>query len=204
MKFNYCNWTTELFAGFYESILFNSDTLYNLNLMDCIPDGYTYDIKDFNKFMDDVGNKATDILADLLPNDIIKSMEFIKISSPHYYNFETDRLIIGMDLNLNKLKQFCFKDNKESFNEYLKDNFTSYDGFISYISNSIQDFIYDYNTKPLEKDRLINVMVEFYILNNISIECYEDRLYGETQNLLWQHVSIYEDDDYELNNPIEY
>ena len=30
MKIEYINWSTDIFQGFYESGLYNSDTLYNL------------------------------------------------------------------------------------------------------------------------------------------------------------------------------
>ena len=54
-------------------------------------------------------------------------------------------------VSVNPVKKYCFTTHRAAFNKYLKNNFTSYDGFISYISNNIDDFISDYNQQPNEK-----------------------------------------------------
>lgn len=165
MKYLYQNWSTAIFMGFYESELFNSDTEYYLN--DYLQDEehpQTYEI-DFEPYTQAISEYATELLKDFCINDdnIIKSMKYKTLYSPQYYNFDTDRLNIDIDVNLTKLKSYI-KKNKSDFDLYLHENFTSYDGFMSFIENNYRDFIIQYQD---DKNRCINVMLEYYILRCI-------------------------------------
>lgn len=196
MKITYTNWSTSIFEGFYESNLFNSDTEFYLNeMLQDEEHPQSYEI-DFTSYCEDVANHATELLTDyciLYSNEnIIKSMDYKGLSSPRFYNFSTDKLIIDIDFNLTKLKAYINK-NKSDFNQYLKDNFTSCDGFISYIANNYNDFMLDYS-EPWNKEKCINVMLEYYILrciyssnwNEIKELVYNDSDYHQA---LYEHVS---------------
>lgn len=172
MKINYVNWSLNIFMGFYESVLFNSDTEYwiseNERQEGLINNNQYYEIDDFKGFMDDVASYAVDKLWEQLTTYdlyIIKSMKYKGLQSPKYYNYDTDRLIIYIDVNLTKLKKFINHYSKD-FNEYLKQYFTSYDGFISYIPNNLKDFKTEYKTTS-DKTKYINAMLEFYLLSSI-------------------------------------
>ena len=170
MQHTYNNHSLKIFEGFYESNLYNSDSLYWITQTDK-EEGYLkedqyYDIDNWEEFKKEVATNAVDELLNILPdNEVIQDMKLKDIYSPKYYNYETDSLIIDMKLNLTKLKKYCFNTYKKEFNQYLKDNFTSYDGFISYVSNNIDDFKIEYN-KP-HNEREINVMIEYYFLSQI-------------------------------------
>lgn len=168
MKHTYNNWSTKIFEGFYESGLYDSDTLCLLEESHELKNNEHYDIEDWTGFTNDVAIACMDNLLDILPDDeIIQAFKFKEIHSPEYYNYETDSLILDVKLNLHKLKKYCFKTHRNNFNEYLKINFTSRDGFISYIANNINDFILDYNSKTTPNDREINIMIEYYLLCQI-------------------------------------
>lgn len=200
-NFIYENWSTDIFDGFYESMLYNSDSLYYITEDEPkLKEGYIYDIN-YKEFTNDVAKNAVSLLWNDLNEDIIKSMKFYKLWSPSAYNFATDRLQIKIDLDLNKLKSYCFKTHSFKFNKYLKDNFTSYDGFCSFVSNNISDFKYQYYD---DKTRCIAVMIEFYILNNININSYKENLYEYAIECLYGNLAIYKDDDYDTKNPIDY
>lgn len=199
------NWSYKLFAGFYESILYNSNTLADISACDNLKEGFSYNFSsdNYKLYEKNVSTKAVQFLWDNLsqPDDIIKSMKFISITSPQYYNFETDKLNIKIDFNLTKLKKYCFNTEKEEFNQYLKDTYTSYDGFISFISNNIKDFKKSYKD---DTDRSINVMIEFYLLKNTNLEYYEDDLMEYANEAVYEYADIYAEDDYECLNPIPY
>lgn len=177
MKKQYVNWSTEIFDGFYESELYNSDTEYYLtqNLQENSNEEFELE---FVPYCDDVASHAVDLLENYCitynHDNIIKSMQYIGLDSPQYYNYSTDRLIIDIDFNLTKLKSYI-KTNKDDFNQYLKDNFTSYDGFISFVSNNYDDFMTNYNAD--DKERCIDVMLEYYILT-----CIYDSNWGDIKN----------------------
>ena len=81
MKINYVNWSPELFEGFYESGLYNSDTLYSIN-SDFVEDKepeYDFIEGGFDKFCEDVTRGCVETLFDNLDQgdgEIIKTMTF--------------------------------------------------------------------------------------------------------------------------------
>lgn len=210
MKHTYNNWSSNLFDGFYNSNLepnyyLLQDMAENDIAEGIIKEGQTYDITgdNYTQYEKDVASHAVDCLVEILPNrDIIKDMTFKELYSPQYYNYETDSLIIDMDLNLKALKTFCFKEHATDFNKYLKENFTSYDGFISFIDNNIRDFIDTYETSTCN-DREINVMIEYYLLSCIyesfdskdfeySETYYHNRLYDCVSQITLQYYDVVE------------
>ena len=199
MKHTYNNWSTRIFGGFYESNLYNSDTLYYLTQNDrgeYLKDNQEYDIDNWEAFTKEVAGSAVYELLESLPsNDVIQDMKLKSLYSPKYHNYETDSLIIDTKLNLRKLKTFCFKTYRNEFDKYLHDNFTSYDGFISFVSHNINGFMEDYK-QPCH-DREINVMIEFYLLYciyegfNFSGETsYHYNLYESANETIYEHLTI--------------
>lgn len=164
------NHSCDIFPGFYESNLYNSDSEYYFNEMmkdDDHPE--EYELKDFEGFRTEVSKKAADLLHEAIVFDdsIIQAIDFESLSSPKYYNFETDRLNLKIKLDQRKLDLYCFRQEKTDFNQYLKDHFTSCDGFFSFIANNINDFKNQYVDEG-KKDRCLNVMIEFYILKQFE------------------------------------
>lgn len=202
MKHVYNNWSTKIFEGFYESNLFNSDSLYYLTQNDrsegYLKDNQEYDIDNWESFQKDVAESAVYELLEALPNnEIIQDMKLKDLYSPKYYNYETDSLIINVKLNLRKLKTFCFKAHRTEFDEYLHKNFTSYDGFTSFISNNISAFLVDYNDS-ISNGRELNVMIEFYLLyciyDGFDFEGrdthYHYRLYDSANESIYNHLAV--------------
>lgn len=182
MKIKYQNWSTDIFEGFYESNLYNSDT--ELYITEALQENNEqYEINNFEEYQKDVAHKASELLEAACKDPIIKSIKYLSITSPRYYNYSTDKLNLLIDVNLTKLKNYINK-NKTAFDKYLKENFTSYDGFISFVDNNYKNFIHTYKTDKSEKERCINVMLEYYILEKIKDSDYHQELYeynGEIQ-----------------------
>ena len=87
-----------------------------------------------------------DKLIEVLPDDIKEDNSFlfeineesIEITSPKYYNYSTDKAWVKVETNLKTLE--LIKEhglNLDDVERYIKQHFTSYDGFISFISNDI-------------------------------------------------------------------
>ena len=194
MKLLYTNWSTAIFEGFYESNLFNSDTEYYLNeYLQDDEHSKTYEI-DFIPYCESVASYAVELLKDYCilfqENKIIKEMKYISLDSPRFYNYTTDKLNIEIDFNINKLKRFI-KNNKTDFNLYLKDNFTSYDGFISFIENNYNDFMNKLYSDSTEKARNLNVMLEYYILTCIYESNWQDIKESDWNNTEY-HNKLYQ------------
>ena len=169
MKINYTNWSTKIFEGFYESALFNSDSEYYLSENLESP----HEIKDFDKFQNTVGKRIADEVyypCFCEEDSVVTDLDFVGIDSPRYYNFTTDKIILDVEVDLKKLEDFCFTDNGDDFNKYLEDNFTSYDGFHSFVKNNRVGFYLDYKNDESEKERCLNVMLEYYFTKRILSE----------------------------------
>jgi hypothetical protein len=168
-KIEYENWSREIFQGFYESELYYSDIESDFNC-DC---DEVRELKDWKGFTTTVAQDCTACLWQCLnqEQEIIKSIEYKGLYSPKYYNFETDKLELVIDCDIEALKTYCFKDNCGDFDLYLYENFTSYDGFVSFVPNNLKEFYAKYED---DTERLLNVMIEFYLLQNLDLLAYRD------------------------------
>ena len=175
-----------IFCGLYESVLYNSDTDYYLAeaLADeDTPSKVEVDY-DFNEFTKVAGEACVDSLNDeLYSHDVIANMDYAGMSSPRYYNYDTDRVLIDIDYNFIKLVKYCKHTNRDKFNQYLKDNYTSYSGYISFVENSAgKFFLKDWFNS--HKNMAIQVMIEFYLTNEIDLDAHLQNMYEACQEWL--------------------
>ena len=94
-----------------------------------------------NDYMDRILETYKEI--DIFKNiDFVKKVEFIGWYSPKFYNYSNDQLDFTIDIDKRELfKTLNSLDNKE-FKDFLKENYSSYSGFISFTSNNY-DELYD-------------------------------------------------------------
>ena len=176
----------QIFCGLYESILYNSDTDYYLAEVladEDTPDKVEVDY-DFNEFTKVAGEACVDSLNDeLYSHDVIIDMNYAGMHSPRYYNYETDKVLIDVDYNFIALVKYCRHTNKDKFNQYLKDNYTSYDGFISFVENSVEGF-FEKDWFNSHKNMAVQVMIEFYLTNEIDLDVHLQNMYEACQEWL--------------------
>jgi len=166
MTVEYTNQSPALFAGFYESVFNNSDYINEIAEYKADDTDTQYDIVNWNDYTNSICENCTAWLFDNLPNhDIIKDMKYKELWSPQYYNYTTDKLTIDCDIDLDALKNYCLQANRTKFDEYLHENWTSYDGFISFIPNNVAEF----EQKPDN-----TIMIEFYLLNELDLNEYDE------------------------------
>lgn len=200
-KMKYINWDTKIFAGFYDSFLYNSDMLYNLTTeSENLTDKEYYDFYDdeqgvytFEKYQQAVAKACVKALFSNIvqgSNDIIKDMQFVALQSPRFYNFETDKLEMSVLIDWDKLVEWV-KDNCFDFSKYLQDNFTSYDGFMSFVPNNTNDF---WDALQDDFERLSDVLIEFYILQNLDCDSYEQDCIEIASDLIMDYVKITSDE----------
>lgn len=69
--------------------------------------------------------------------------KFESLQSPRFYNFETDALYVTLpEESLVKIKNKCL-EYKEEFSKFVKDQCSSRDGFISFVSNDLEEWLLD-------------------------------------------------------------
>lgn len=156
-----------LFEGFYNSYL---DLSENIEIGE--GDDYFMDEKQF----DEIDWKATnnnvakfyleyikDELKDFFNEIGIINLDFVKVDSPKYYNYSTDKLVCNIEVNKNKFITELQKYSFEAWKQFLKDNFTSYDGFISFYSNDPNEWA-ELITEKFEYDNvIIETLLQFYL-----------------------------------------
>ena len=161
-------------------------------------------------FMDDwakqVYNHIESILKDVfkyhLQMDV--NLEYKGYWSPREYNFSHD--VVNFDIDCSegwdKLIDFC--TTHPDFSKFLKDNFSSYDGFMSFTANNVDRLLEDVAAENMTAyGAMIFFMIVNYVqedLNNIEFEIYysnyfddggdlgetiEELKSGETETLEW-------------------
>lgn len=132
-----------LFPGFYNTVLEyireeNDIDSYNEEHGTTLEyDDFKWDYKDYEKR---VGKAFVNRLGMELKQFLPIKIEFQSIVSPKEYNFANDSINISVSLSLNKLIKLI-KDRQPQAAIYFKDTYTSCSGFISFHSNSINDWL---------------------------------------------------------------
>ena len=132
-----------LFSGFYGSHWDDVDFYGEEEIFD-LPDGkYLWDFVDWEAYHEHIAKEMCKEVQYLL-SDFVSQINFEKISSPKYYNFENDAIHCEITFNKTKVKKYL-KDNYNEFSEYIKSRYTSRDGFISFHSNDPSDWMHDWD-----------------------------------------------------------
>lgn len=200
MVIEYTNFSKKVFPGFYETTLYSSGMF---DYCEC-PDGFYLDFKrnGFQEYQIETSKDwAFEMARNLKENPIgIKILGYVGLDSPKEYNFYTDVLTLKIKVNVSRLKKFCLKDNRAEFDEYLKENWTSYDGFVSFIPNDAFSFEYRYANRKEKRTELIEIMTEWYLLKFIDFDEITMSMYeGQYERLSEKTALISEADDSEWN-----
>lgn len=178
------------FAGFYESPIYNSDTLYyefhdvdNMEYYRGIfeDEDITEDDLDidFDAFKNAVSKSFCDVFytCNAYPS-FIENVEFDELKSPTYYNFETDRVYANITFDDNwreEIKDFM-KENKSWLVKKIYDDWSNKDGFLSFLSNDYDDWFNEFNEINVD-ERMISVMLQ-YMMMDYDKDIYDDLLIG--------------------------
>ena len=125
---------------------------------------------DTTKFESDVAKALCDYVETEFnyESDTKISIKFEKVNSPNGYNFTNDIIDCEIGCDLEKLLQIC-NDNKDSFEAYIKDNYTDYDGFWSNHSNLVSDWL-DIDYINEKSEHRVGVILEFICKELYQIE----------------------------------
>jgi hypothetical protein len=179
-------------------------------------DSRTYwDNFDNNKYKTKLFKLSNEYLIDNIKQELtdlnigILNIECIGIHSPKYYNFSTDSLNYDLSVsdNFNHILIDIINNlddnDTNSLSKFLKDNFTSRDGFMSFTDNNIPDLINSINDF---EDREISAFLTWYLkgkdiinTNNWSEFLYENiQSYDYTEFLSDDFVDV----TFEIRNHI--
>ena len=97
-----------------------------------------FDNKDYQN---EIGKAYCEAIKELL-SEYVTEINFEKIISPREYNFTNDKIACEVRLsktNLDSLKQLIYA-NQSEFELFLKENYSSRDGFYSFYSNEFKEW----------------------------------------------------------------
>lgn len=128
----------------------------------------------------------------------IESYVLDSISSPQYYNYETDKIVFKVSLDSAKFKKTIKKlatgQHKELFETVIHKNHSSRDGFASFFSDNPQEWLLfdskklSFNQVSKSDVKIDNVMLktylEFYALTLMSKDEIQEILYQANINEL--------------------
>lgn len=111
------------------------------------------------------------------------NIEFQEIWSPREYNFKNDSIYIGFLCDaafLNEVRSYL-EENRELFQLYLQEGFTSHSGFVSYFSQDINIWLGAYWRDVRERPIIIATILDF-IISNEEEESEMSMYYGASEN----------------------
>jgi hypothetical protein len=215
MKFNI---ELPFFPGFYESDLENSDTSYWAikEELEYYQNDYAYDNPDeqaiytqltkddlefdYAEYEKDVRDAWVKSFRSRVP-EFVLSVEDVEMTSPKYYNFETDRVWADVELRddwMDAVREFMV-ENADWLRDRIKEDWTSYDGFWSFVPNNVDKFEYEYYNKgERHKDMLIDIMLEWYFLEYIDFYDVLNDTLEEDYMRIYSHVALQSEEDWSL------
>ena len=171
MKINLNTSMIELFNGTYKTIweVIKTDDDGNELEID-------YDFKNLmQSILEAYQEGETQIVKDLEVN-FIKSIHFTGFWSPREYNFATDQLDFTLEIDRElMLKELAKLIDSKDFKQFLKDNYSSRDGFMSFTANNYQDLYQDIIDESKHQDQAISALINFIRPedNSINLDTYE-------------------------------
>ena len=190
------------FNGYYNSIFDDVDTSSEFEYINGeriekgLPELENDDLIEWNykTYYSELNLQLCECVEDFLRElDIIKSIEFIKLHSPKYYNFTNDAIECKIDVNPKNIRKYI-NNNLEEFEKHLIENHKSRDGFTSFYEYDL-DFWLDRMESFKELDHIeINSILSFICKNEDFI------LENELFNGNFDYIGLYASNFEQLTN----
>jgi hypothetical protein len=148
---------------------------------------------DYDQYHEDIAKSCVSFLESEL-KDFITSISFEHIVSPKEYNFSNDSINILVKLskeNENSILAFI-QNNQSAFEDYLRDRYTSRSGFMSFYSNNIEDWMFNFSETLENKHQLGSILNFICHVNGITSE----DLYYSCDHV---HLSVLNGDELEFD-----
>jgi len=206
MKHVYENFSCTVFPGFYESLLYNSDTLYYHD-SESLPEGYSWEFVEggYEKFEKETCKEWVRAISENFEDNPLGMTigKFKFLWSPKYYNFSTNRISFEVSVDLRKLKKYCFSSEREDFDRYLHEKWSDRDGFWSFVPNNVPEFMEKYK----HDKSLVDIMIEYYLLRFVNFEGVEYDVLEEDFSRIHEFITLEDENgklwDYEWDNKTE-
>lgn len=132
-----------MFVGFYNTFLeydneeYDIDDYNETNGTELKYDDFNWDYRDY---MERTSREFVSKLESELKYHLPIEFEYQSLYSPKEYNFTTDSIYVNVHVNIDDIYGII-NENKELARQYFLDQYTSRDGFISFHSNNLEDWL---------------------------------------------------------------
>jgi len=181
------------FYGYYGSIFDDQDTssefeyINEIRIENGLPELENDDLIewDYKTYYSELNIQLCNCVEDfLIELDIIKSIEFITLHSPKYYNFTNDLIECKIDVNSKNIRKYI-NNNLEEFTAHLIENHKSRDGF-----NSFYEYDFDFwldrmeNFKDLDHNEIHSILN--FICENEGFDIVDSLYNGNYDHIMLQ------------------
>lgn len=185
MKLEFNTNLIPLFSGTYNTIWVIEEVDDEGNEM-CVE----YSHEDFMKSIIEAYQAHEKTIVNELGVPFVKSIQFIETySSPHFYNFSTDELDFTLEIDEGMMKEKLKELSSDLvFDKWLRDNFTSCDGFMSFTPNTYRDLHREIMEGGEEFDQAVAALIQYlsnqkmdrieYIESTIHEDWRDNEYYG--------------------------
>jgi hypothetical protein len=113
--------------------------------------------------------------------------------SPREYNFATDNAELLIEFDDRRVLDYV-KRHLPEFRQYLKDTFTSYDGFMSYVPNDWAEFLgqaMGQTGDDIDRDRNWAIMLGWYLRHSeiLTLDDYFDAMNDHASEAAYNNVT---------------
>lgn len=134
-----------------------------------------------------------EIVGDVLPSELDDSfrLSYDGMYHPRYYNFETDSIEFTISFN-DDFKSYFGKyadDNRDDFDKFLHDNFTSRSGFVSWTPNNYHDWDNGFENND---NKCISVLIWYFLDNECDEESDVYWFYNRVAEMVRETYTPYE------------
>ena len=170
------------FQGFYESIWTPDWEMISIDHEErgiTLTDDWEID----EQYFTDLAREYVSYLQEVYRNDlgVDITLEFTELVRPREYNFTTDK--IYCNLYCNDVKEFAERinaliaENYDAVGEYIKENHSSYSGFISFMSADVNDWLDEWLEDDRQLSYLLYYLVEILRNERGELESLDSELY---------------------------
>ena len=168
------------FSGFYESIWSSclddeTDMLYQDGFK--YADRWHYSEKGMDGFADDYAVEYLGLVNQTLGLHLSK-LDKAWMCSPREYNFTTDKIWFNAEISESDLDKVValMKEHREELRKVIKEHHSSYDGFISFMSNDVDEWI-DRRLDICDELGLYLSYAVHYLLGCLGVGEYDEEFY---------------------------
>ena len=185
------------FEGFYCSIWSPDDDIYYYGLENGFEEDedFTFDYKGYYKAICEEYTEVWEGWMQQYIHEDIK-LDFIQVWQPRFYNYNNDACVVRIKLTHQAKKAIIekAKNHRDKIAGWIRENHTSRSGFISFLSNDIDDWggWVLFNTEASHQANYLAYMLYYIVKAELEAEGYtDDRPEIYAYDKVHDQVSVY-------------